>query len=92
MLVQQLANGTLRLRVAGATVNEDATTTATFGDSNYHMFVAVKNGSSLKLYVDGIERASNASSTLTLTDTGLLAIGGIPGAIPTSSSRDLTVD
>ena len=86
-----LANGTVRLRITSGAVNEDATTTATFADGNYHMFVGVKNGSSLKLYVDGIERASNASSTLTLSDSGLLAIGGRPTTQGTQS-RNLTID
>ena len=87
----QLANGTVRLRITSGAVNEDATTTATFADGNYHMFVGVKNGSSLKLYVDGIERASNASSTLTLSDSGLIAIGGRP-IVETTQSRNLTID
>jgi len=92
LVLQQLANGTIRFRVSNATLNEDATTTASFADGNYHMFVAVKNGSSTKLYVDGIERASNSSGTITLTDSGVLAIGGLPNLPAAAASRDITID
>jgi hypothetical protein len=92
MFLQQLANGTVRLRSSDGTTTEDATTSVNFADNAYHMFVAVKDGSSLKLYVDGVEQASNASATHTFTDSGQLAIGGVPGQAPTAASRNLTVD
>lgn len=92
MFIQQLANSTLRLRLSDGVTTEDATTSATFADNAYHMFVAVKDGANLKLYVDGIERASNGSTTITLTDYGQLAIGGVPGQGPTAASRNLTID
>ena len=89
---QQLANGTIRLRLQDGTTSQDATTSVSFADGNYHMFVGVKNGNTLKLYVDGIERASNGSTTITLTDSGQFAIAGAPGSAPATLSRNLTID
>lgn len=92
IFIQQLVNGTIRLRLQDGTTSQDATTSVSFADNNYHMFVGVKDGSSLKLYVDGVERASNASATINLTDSGQFAIAGAPGSAPTASSRTLVID
>ncbi len=89
---QQLANGTIRLRLQNGTTSQDATTSVSFADSNYHMFVGVKNGNTLKLYVDGVERASNSSTSISLTDSGQFAIAGAPGSAPATLSRNLTID
>ena len=92
IFIQQLVNGTIRLRLQDGTTSQDATTSVSFADNNYHMFIGVKDGSSLKLYVDGVERASNASATINLTDSGQFAIAGAPGSAPTASSRTLVID
>ena len=92
IFIQQLVNGTIRLRLQDSTTSQDATTSVSFADNNYHMFVGVKDGSSLKLYVDGVERASNGSTTINLTDSGQFAIAGAPGSAPTASSRSLVID
>jgi len=89
---QQLVNGTIRLRLQNGSTSQDATTSVSFADGNYHMFVGVKNGNTLKLYVDGVERASNGSTSINLTDSGQFAIAGAPGSAPATLSRNLTID
>ena len=92
MFLQQQANGTMRLRSSNGATTEDATSTVSYADNAYHMFVGVKNGSDLILYVDGVQAAINTSATHTFSDAGQLAVGGPPGQAPTSASRDLTID
>jgi hypothetical protein len=92
MFLQQQANGTMRLRSSNGATTEDATSTTNYADNVYHMFVGVKNGSDLILYVDGVQAAINTSATHTFSDAGQLAVGGPPGQAPTSASRNLTID
>ena len=92
MFLQQQANGTMRLRSSNGATTEDATSTTNYADNAYHMFVGVKNGSDLILYVDGVQAAINTSATHTFSDAGQLAVGGPPGQAPASASRDLTID
>jgi hypothetical protein len=92
MFLQQQANGTMRLRSSNGTTTEDATSTVNYADNAYHMFVAVKDGSNLVLYVDGVQAAINTSATHTFTDSGQFTIGGVPNTAPTAATRNLTVD
>ena len=92
MFLQQQANGTMRLRSSNGVTTEDATSTTNYADNVYHMFVGVKNGSDLILYVDGVQAAINTSATHTFSDAGQLAVGGPPGQAPASASRNLTID
>jgi len=92
LLIQQLANGTVRLRIQDDNYNDFVTTSTSYADGNYHMIVGTKDGSNLKLYIDGVEIVTSAASSSTLTDAGQLAIGGLPGLIPASGSRDVTLD
>lgn len=87
-----LANtGYIRLRVNSTTsLYDQIDTTTSYADNNYHLFVAVKDGSSLKLYIDGKEVGSTTSS-YNLTDSGTFTIAGQPNATP-SGARSLTVD
>jgi hypothetical protein len=92
MFLQQQANGTMRLRSSNGATTEDATSTVSYADDEYHMFVGVKNGSDLILYVDGVQAAINTSATHTFSDAGQLAVGGPPGQAPASASRTLIID
>jgi hypothetical protein len=92
MFLQQLATGTMRLRSSNGVTTEDATTTINYADNAYHMFVAVKDGTNLILYVDGVQRAINSSATHSFSDAGQLAVGGPPGQAPSAASRNLTID
>lgn len=89
---QTNVNGTIRFRTVISNVPNACDTTTNYSDGNYHMFVGVKDGSTLKLYVDGVLVTTNSSATHTLTDSGVLAIAGIPGTDLSSSSRDITID
>jgi hypothetical protein len=91
LLIQELANGTVRLRIQDDSYNNFITTSAAYDDGNYHMIVGVKDATSLKLYIDGIEVATGTISAV-LTDAGQLAVGGLPGLIPPTGSRDVTLD
>lgn len=92
MFLQQQATGTMRLRSTNGTTTEDATSTVNYADNAYHMFVAVKDGSNLVLYVDGVQAAINTSATHTFTDLGQFTIGGVPNTIPSAVTRNLTID
>jgi hypothetical protein len=92
MFLQQQANGTMRLRSSNGATTEDANTTTSYADNAYHMFVGVKDGSNLILYVDGVQAAINTSATHTFSDAGQLAVGGPPGQAPASATRNLTID
>jgi len=92
MFLQQQATGTMRLRSTNGTTTEDATSTVNYADNAYHMFVAVKDGSNLVLYVDGVQAAINTSATHTFTDLGQFTIGGVPNTIPSAATRNLTID
>lgn len=92
MFLQQQANGTMRLRSSNGTTTEDATSTTNYADNNYHMFVGVKNGSDLILYVDGVQAAINTSATHTFSDLGQFTIGGVPNTAPSAATRNLTID
>ncbi len=91
LLIQQLANGTVRLRIQDDSYNNFITTSTSYADGNYHMIVGVKDGTSLKLYIDGTEVVTGTISAV-LTDAGQLAIGGLPGLIPATGARDVTLD
>ncbi|CAB4149444.1 LamG domain containing protein [uncultured Caudovirales phage] len=91
LLIQQIANGTVRLRIQDDTYNNFITTSSSYADGNYHMIVGVKDATSLKLYIDGVEVVTGTISAV-LTDAGQLAIGGLPGLIPPTGSRDVTLD
>ena len=92
LVFQVLATGALRLRTNDAAGFDTLSTSATFADDNYHMVIGVKDNADMKIYVDGIEQASMSTAAINLTDYGQFAIGGLPTAIPTSSSRTLFVD
>lgn len=92
MFLQQQANGTMRLRSSNGTTTEDATSTTNYADNAYHMFVGVKDGSNLILYVDGVQAAINTSATHTFSDSGQFTIGGVPNTAPSAATRNLTID
>lgn len=63
-------------------------------DGEYHLVVATKNGSTIKLYVDGKLQATG-TTTLPLTDSGKLGIGATGFAPNTSvgqATRNTTID
>lgn len=66
-------------------------TTVNVTDGNYHLFVGVKDGSSLKLYIDG-KLTNTLSSSATLTDGGQFLLGGNGASAAANASRDLTID
>lgn len=92
LLLQHLASGLVRVRASDADYIESVSSTSYVDDGNYHMIVAVKDGSNLNLYIDGKLEGSSTSSLVTLTDSGQTSIGGAPGLIPPSGARNLTVD
>jgi hypothetical protein len=92
MFLQQQATGTMRLRSSNGTTTEDATSTVNYADNAYHMFVGVKDGSNLILYVDGVQAAINTSATHTFSDSGQFTIGGVPNTAPSAATRNLTID
>jgi hypothetical protein len=86
------ASGNVLLRIFTGTSADSITYTSTnVADSNYHLFVAVKDGSSLKLYIDG-KLTNTASSTATLTDNGQFLLGGNGITALSNVSRDVTID
>ena len=91
LLIQQLAPGTVRLRIQDDNYNNFITTSSSYADGNYHMIVGVKDATSLKLYIDGKEIVTGTIDAV-LTDAGQLAIGGLPGLIPATGARDVTLD
>jgi hypothetical protein len=92
LVFQVLATGALRLRNYDVSAFDSVATSATFGDGNYHMVIGVKDGANMKIYVDGIERASMSTAAINLTDNGQFAIGGLPTVIAAAASRTLSVD
>lgn len=67
------------------------TETTNYLDGQYHLFVGIKDGNTLSLYVDG-KHKQTITSNYNITDNGLLAIGGAAGVGPVVLGRDLTVD
>jgi hypothetical protein len=73
-----------------------ATTTASYNDGSWHHVAASLGSGGLKLYVDGVQRATNASATTAGNYNGYWRLGyddltGWPSA-PTSSYAAATVD
>ena len=67
--------GAFRARLRDGSGFETITTSTTYADSQYHLVAATTDGSTLKLYVDGIQMGST-STTRPLTDKILLIMGG----------------
>jgi len=81
----------LRVFTSFSTSELITNTTTNVTDGNYHLFVGVKDGSTLKLYIDG-KLTNSQSSSSTFTDNGQFLLGG-HGAIATSNlARDVTID
>ena len=89
---QGVSNGNIRFRTVLSNVPNVCDTTTSYSDGNYHMFVGVKDGSTLKLYIDGVLITTNSSATQTLTDSGVLAIAGVPGTDFSTTARNVTID
>lgn len=66
-------------------------TTVNVTDGNYHLFVAVKDGNTLKLYIDG-KLTNSQSSASTLTDNGQFLLGGHGASALSNLARDITID
>jgi len=60
-------------------------------DGNYHLFVGVKDGNTLKLYIDG-KLTNSQSSASTLTDNGQFLLGGNGANSLVNLARDITID
>jgi hypothetical protein len=91
--LQQLASsGYLRI-IAG---NSNGTTntftgTTNVADNKWHLAIIVKEASTIKLYIDGKQDISSASSN-TLTDSGEFSIAAISGIDAATASRDTLID
>ena len=91
--LQQLASsGYLRI-IAG---NSNGTTntftgTTNVADNKWHLAIIVKEASTIKLYIDGKQDISSASSN-TLTDSGEFSIAAISGIDASTASRDTLID
>jgi len=92
LIFQVLATGALRLRNYDLNGFDSVATSATFADGNYHMVIGVKDNANMKIYVDGIERASMSAAAINLTDDGQFAIAGLPTVTPAPGSRTLFID
>jgi hypothetical protein len=84
--------GAFRARLRNGAGFETITTSTTYADSQYHLVAATTDGSTLKLYVDGVEMGST-STTRALTDKILLMVGGEADTFgATNQSKSTFVD
>ncbi|TCC96935.1 beta strand repeat-containing protein [Pedobacter hiemivivus] len=67
--------GTLYLAVAPGAVKKYLSTTASYNDGNWHMATSTLGTGGLKLYVDGVLVASDATVTTAETTTGYWRLG-----------------
>lgn len=81
----------LRIFTSFSTSELITNTNTNVTDGNYHLFVGVKDGSTLKLYIDG-KLTNTLSSSSTLTDNGQFLLGGHGAIAPSNLARDVTVD
>jgi hypothetical protein len=70
-----LGSGAIRARIRDDAGSNTINSSGTYADSQYHLYVATTDGSTLKLYIDGKFEGSTSTSKL-VTDSGLLMIGG----------------
>lgn len=70
-----LSSGVIRARLRDDAGFNTIDTSGSYVDSKYHLYTATTDGSTLKLYIDGILIGST-STTKTLTDSHLLMVGG----------------
>ena len=70
-----LSSGVIRTRLRDDAGFNTIDTSGSYIDSQYHLYTATTDGSTFKLYIDGILIGST-STTKTLTDSHLLMIGG----------------
>lgn len=70
-----LGSGAIRARLRGGAGFDTITSSGSYADSQYHLYTATTDGSTFKLYIDG-KLEGSVSTSITLTDSGLLMIGG----------------
>lgn len=70
-----LGSGQIRARLRDGAGSNTINSAGSYADSKYHLYTATTDGSTVKLYIDGILEGST-STDKTLTDSGLLMIGG----------------
>lgn len=70
-----LGSGAIRARIRDDAGANTVNSAGTYADSQYHLYVATTDGSTLKLYIDG-KLEGSTSTTKLVTDSGLLMIGG----------------
>ena len=70
-----LGSGQVRARIRDGAGPDTINSAGAYADSKYHLYTATTDGSTLKLYIDGILEGS-ISTSKSVTDSGLLMIGG----------------
>ena len=84
--------GNIRARLRDGSGFETITTSGSYADSQYHLLAATTDGSTFKLYIDGVEMGSTSTSR-PLTDNILLIIGGEADTFgATNQSKSTTID
>lgn len=63
------------LKDTGATSSVIATSTTTILDTNWHHVVLTKNGSTIKIYIDGVDRTGSVANQTLVNSTQALLIG-----------------
>ena len=91
LVVNAAGQTLLRIFTSFSTSELITNTSINVADSNYHLFVGVKDGSTLKLYIDG-KLTNTLSSSSTLTDNGQFLLGGHGAIAPSNLARDITID
>jgi hypothetical protein len=72
---------------------DDLQSVSSYNDNKYHHVVLTKNGTSLKIYVDGKLENSMNTAAVNLTDSGTFTIGGeTTYGIPTTAAKNVYVD
>jgi hypothetical protein len=72
---------------------DDLQSVGSYNDNKYHHVVLTKNGTSLKIYVDGKLENSMNTAAVNLTDSGTFTIGGeTTYGIPTTAAKNVYVD
>jgi hypothetical protein len=73
--VYMMGSGAIRARLRDGGGSNTINSAGTYADSKYHLYTVTTDGSTVKLYIDGVLEGST-STTKTLTDYGLIMVGG----------------
>lgn len=71
-----------------------ATSTTDVTDQKWHLLVGIKDGSNLKIYVDG-KLEGTTTTGFNLREYGVMSVGmspAIPGSVVTAAPRNVTID